>query len=791
MRAPRCRWSGSRWAVGALAGLVCSCIAIVGDAPAQAASLIQVTGTADETTVNGVCSLREAVLAANLDQPVDTCAAGSGFDEIVLPLATYALTIGGAGEQAARTGDLDLASSTTIIGNRSIIDAGGLDRAIEVLPGAEVSVVGVTIRNGYMQMTGLTGTEFSGGGIYNDGKLSLTDASVSGNIADFGEFGGASGAGIGSDGELTMLPTTVSGNSLGFTYPSGNGGGVFNRGALTVVDSSISGNAAFDRGGGIFNGGTAMLEGSTVSGNSTGCYECDAAGGGIASYGDLQVTNSTISGNSADAGDYSGSAAGGGLDNGGTAQLVNVTIANNSVGKVCGSHCFAEVSGGGISNSGSLSIANTIVSGDSVHVDTREEFGGGSVTTPWDCAGTVVSQGYNLIGVSAGCNIVASTGDLLDVDPLLGPLQDNGGPAATRTHDLGAGSPAIDAGDPAAGGCPTTDQRGVTRPLDGNLDGVVACDIGAIETGIAHDTGDLLQNGSFEASDGLLHPWIFRHDVAATADVDTAEHVDGSESARVTVAATSTSTHLVQLRQEGIELQAGARYTVRFWARSSVPRVINARLQSPLAPYPTFKARNFTLTTRWQRFEFSYTSPRDVADAFVGFNLAQSTGTVWLDQVTLYNDSNLVTNGGFDDDDSTIAPWIWRNDINASLVRDTTVKFRGAASARVTVPTVGSASHLVQLRVPVTTLETGRTYLVSFEIKGSRARLANVRLQSSDAPYPTLVANNFNVSTDWTHISFEWTPKRVVTHPFLGFNLAQDTGSLWIDNVALTAVAVR
>jgi hypothetical protein len=64
-----------------------------------------------------------------------------------------------------------------------------------------------------------------------------------------------------------------------------------------------------------------------------------------------------------------------------------------------------------------------------------------------------------------------------NTDPLLGPLQDNGGP--TWTHALLYNSPAIDAGDPV--NCTPTDQRGVARPIDGDSDGTAVCDIGAVE----------------------------------------------------------------------------------------------------------------------------------------------------------------------------------------------------------------------------------------------------------------------------------------------------------------------
>ena len=84
----------------------------------------------------------------------------------------------------------------------------------------------------------------------------------------------------------------------------------------------------------------------------------------------------------------------------------------------------------------------------------------------------------NLLGVSAGHNLEEGTdcgftgaGDKRGVDPLLGPLQDNGGQSDTRA--LAAGSPALDAADNAT--CPSTDQRGVSRPQ------TATCDFGAFE----------------------------------------------------------------------------------------------------------------------------------------------------------------------------------------------------------------------------------------------------------------------------------------------------------------------
>ena len=250
-----------------------------------------------------------------------------------------------------------------------------------------------------------------------------------------------------SFGGFGLNSSTVSKN----TNSSRSGGGIYNSGTLILTNSTVIDNTTTNSthpnigGGGIFNGSILTLTNSTVSGNTA-----SSRGGGIHSDGPLTVTNSTISGNRAEYG--------GGIYLRGRLSRTPVTLVNSSV---IGN--MAVVDADGIWNFRSrLTFANTIIA---------------SQLSRNDCTnhGTTISLGHNLDS-DRTCRLSA-TGDLTNTDPLVGPLQDNGGP--TFTHALLPGSPAIDVGDNPS--CPASDQRGFARPVDGDSDGTATCDIGAFE----------------------------------------------------------------------------------------------------------------------------------------------------------------------------------------------------------------------------------------------------------------------------------------------------------------------
>jgi hypothetical protein len=331
---------------------------------------------------------------------------------------------------------------------QTILDGNQLDRifAVGAVNGMPVTIKGLTIQNGITADSGggifiltdattlvtlqkliVQGNSARwGAGIMNSGRTLLEDSLVQNNTAFFEGFG----AGIAS-----YLPTTPSTDLY-----------------MTIRNTTIRGNQSTSgdgMGGAILNGFTSgspsytvnmLIENSLIDHNGTG-YR----GGAVSTAGNLTVINSTFSQNQA-----VGSGEGGAFDvQAGTVTISHSTIVNNSA-----------ASGGGF-----------LVTGGTVYIN-------GSIVAQnsnGNCNSSLNSSGYTL--ESANVCGFAGTGDLVNTNPLLGPLQDNGG--ATWTHALLENSPAIDAGTNI--GCPAFDQRGFHRPEDGDEDGQAVCDIGAYE----------------------------------------------------------------------------------------------------------------------------------------------------------------------------------------------------------------------------------------------------------------------------------------------------------------------
>lgn len=356
-------------------------------------------------------------------------------------------------------------SLTTISSkNLNILGAGASDTILLGQSGVGLPVIDI-VGNSVVTISSVTVTEGGASAIVLEvGSLTLENCVVSNSFG----FRANPGGGITNGGILTLRGATIRNNQS----PDGGGGGIENSGGVTtIIQSTISGNSSpFVGGGGIHNlGGLVTLIQSTISGNS------GINGGGIlTSFGTLQILNSTISGNTA-------SHNGGGIeaDTNSNVELNNATIANNfanvgSSGGTGGGLNMSLIEGTNVPSS-LVALRNTILTPNFSHLS----------IFPFialnDCgAARLVSGGYNLLGFIGRCSLASPGTDRTNVNVLLGPLQNNGGPTETMLPQ--SSSPAIDAGNPAGCSDPfgnklTVDQRGLPRPDADD----VRCDIGAVE----------------------------------------------------------------------------------------------------------------------------------------------------------------------------------------------------------------------------------------------------------------------------------------------------------------------
>jgi len=298
-----------------------------------------------------------------------------------LPLVTGPLTIRGAG-----AGSTVIERATTALPFR----------LIHVALGGTLGLEGLTLRGGS------TGSGSGGGGILNQGTLTVMHSTLDNNKA----FAGETGSG---------------------------GGGLHNiAGMVEIAHSTLARNTAV---GGIGGGGLSIVGGAVAITNSTFAGNRGDSGGAIRNNnGTLTLTNSTMANNIG-----IGAVGSGGIENAGTLAIMNSTMAGN-----VGAH------GGGLRNSGgTVTLQNTILA-----LNTVRGSGKGA-----DCSGLVTSLGHNLLGDPTNCTIDLQASDLTG-DPGVGEFTDDQRPGHGY-FPLLRDSQAIDAGDDAV--CPEADQLGQPR----------------------------------------------------------------------------------------------------------------------------------------------------------------------------------------------------------------------------------------------------------------------------------------------------------------------------------------
>ena len=392
----------------------------------------------------------------SLRQAVQTGAPGDPIDLTQLTCSQISLT----------SGRIDVNRDLLIQGpgpDLLAIDGTHTDRVFNQNGNYTLALYGLKLQHGYSNT-------FGGGCVYSKGPLLLNNTVITScQVLDFAGSGNYLGGAVLANSTLVMINSTLTNNQIYSSLGNGFGGGAFVDGDVILDHSIVTHNSISNASGGITEsggldiGGKLLMTYSTISDNAvSGLANSPGSVGGARVLGGASISNSTISGNTADGG------VGGLMIYGSAASqnlIANSTISGNTAASIGGIYArgttaildstVAFNTETTFANGGGLRLAYSIADIQSSIIASNTSAGAPQNINLGISGG--VSGANDLIGPSGSVSLPPGT---IQSDPLLLPLADNGGP--TKTHALGAGSPAIDVGNNSAG--LTTDQRGAGFP---------------------------------------------------------------------------------------------------------------------------------------------------------------------------------------------------------------------------------------------------------------------------------------------------------------------------------------
>lgn len=287
-----------------LSGALCVALATStwpGAATVAAASIV-VTTLGDSTGRDGLCSLREAITNTNLNAaPFPDCAPGAGADTITFGV----------------TGSVQLVGDLPTITDSSGLTVDGGARSVTIRGGQGIRSFGIVASGAQLILKGLVieGANVLADGaalhVKSGGTAAIEDSTIRNNRIALLSCGPTidctdprDGGAIANEGNLTVSRSSVTGN-----ISTRLGGAIFNAGEARIVDSTLSGNLAAQAGGAISSSGRADVLRSTLTANRA------AVGGAVEVYlhdvdhnyldpsvrgGEVRLINSTLTQNAQD-----------------------------------------------------------------------------------------------------------------------------------------------------------------------------------------------------------------------------------------------------------------------------------------------------------------------------------------------------------------------------------------------------------------------------------------------------------------------------------------------------------